>query len=65
MDKNEEIRLLKLLYNVIMDKTVQRRFDTTTTCDMRTGELSNKRLIDECEDYVVNRIKQLLQEGDK
>ena len=44
-----------------MDKTVQRRFDTTTTCDMSTGELSNKRLIDECEDYVVNKMKELLE----
>ena len=62
MDKKEELRMLKLLYNVIMDKTVQRRFDTTTTCDMTTGELSNKRLIDECEDYIVNKIKELLEE---
>lgn len=64
MDKKEELRLLKLLkllYNVIMDKTVQRRFETTTTCDMTTGKLSNKRLIDECEDYVVNKMKALLE----
>ena len=61
MDKNEELRLLKLLYNVIMDKTVQRRFETTITCNMRTGELSNKRVIDECEDYVVNKMKELLE----
>lgn len=62
MDKKEELRMLKLLYNVIMDKTVQRRFDTTITFDMTNGELSNKRLIDECEDYIVNKIKELLEE---
>lgn len=61
MDKKEELRLLKLLYNVIMDKTVQRRFETTTTCDIATGKLSNKRVIDECEDYVVNKMKELLE----
>lgn len=62
MDKKEELRMLKLLYNVIMDKTVQRRFETTTTCDMKTGELSNRRLIDECEDYIVNKMKELLED---
>lgn len=65
MDKKEEIRLLKLLYNIIKDKTVQRRFDSTITLNMENGKLSNKRVIDECEDYVVNKIKELLQEGDK
>lgn len=62
MEKQEELRILKLLYNVIMDKSVQRRFDTTTTCNMVTGEVSNKRLIDECEEYVVNRMKLLLED---
>ena len=60
MDKKEELKKLKLLYNVIQDKTVQRRFDTTITVNMDTGEVSNKRLIDECEDYVVDRIKELV-----
>ena len=62
MNQQEELRVLKLLYNVIMDKTVQKRFDTTTTCNMATGELSNKRLIDECEDYVVSKIKNILED---
>ena len=62
MDKKEELRMINLLYQVIMDKSVQRRFDTTTTCNMETGELSNKRLIDECEDYLVAKAKQLYEE---
>lgn len=61
MDKKEELRKLKLLYNVIMDKTVQRRFETTTTVDMSTGEMSKKRMIDECEDYLVDKIKELVE----
>ena len=60
MDKEEELRKLKFLYNVVMDKTVQKRFDTTVIVNKNTGEISNKRLIDECEDYIVDRIKELV-----
>ena len=59
MTKKEEIGKLKLLYNVIVDDTVQRRFDTTRTINMQTGELSNKRLIDECEEYIIEKLKEL------
>ncbi len=63
MTKKEEIGKLRLLYNVIADDTVQRRFDTTRTIDMQTGELSNKRLIDECEDYIIEKLKELTGEN--
>lgn len=62
VDKKEELRMIKLLYQIVMDKTVQKRFDTTTTCNMETGELSCKRLIDECEDYLVKKATQLYNE---
>lgn len=63
MTKKEEIGKLKLLYNVIVDDTVQRKFDTTRTIDMQTGKLSNKRLIDECEDYIIEKLKELTGEN--
>lgn len=65
MDKKEEIRMLHLLYQIIMDKSVQRRFDTAMICNMKTGELSNKRLLDECEEYLTKKLKQLLDEINK
>ena len=65
VDKKEELRMVNLLYQVIMDKTVQRRFDTTTICNMATGEIGKKRLIDECEDYLVEKAKQLYDEIQK
>ena len=57
MTKQEEIRKLKLLYNVISDETVQDRFFTTTTVNRETGEMSQIRLIDECEDYIITKLK--------
>lgn len=62
MDKQEELRMINLLYQVVMDKTVQRRFETATTCNMATGEVGTKRLIDECEDYLVEKAKRLYEE---
>lgn len=62
MDKREELRKIKLLYQVIMDKSVQKRFETTTTCNMKTGELSFKRVIDECEEYLVEKAQELYNE---
>ena len=62
MEKKEELRMINLLYQVIMDKSVQRRFDTATTCNMVTGEVGTKRLIDECEEYLVAKAKQLYKE---
>lgn len=63
MTKKEEIRKLKLLYNVIVDDIVQRRFDTTRTINKQTGELSSKRLIDECEEYIIEKLKELTGEN--
>lgn len=65
MDKKEELRMIKLLYQIVMDKTVQKRFDTTTTCNMETGELSCKRLIDECEDYLKQKAQEIVDELEK
>lgn len=65
VDKKEELRMINLLYQVIMDKSVQRRFDTATTCNMVTGEVGKKRLIDECEEYLVAKAKQLYEEINK
>lgn len=62
MEKQEELRMINLLYQVIMDKTVQRRFDTATTCNMKTGEVSNKRMIDQCEDYLKQKAQELVDE---
>ena len=63
MTKKEEIGKLRLLYNVIADDTVQRRFDTTRTINKHTGEISNKRLIDECENYIIEKLKELTGEN--
>jgi hypothetical protein len=65
VDKKEELRMIKLLYQVIMDESVQRRFDTTITCNMATGEIGKKRLIDECEEYLIEKAKQLYEQIDK
>ena len=62
MDKKEELKILQFLHQVIKDNTVQRRFETTVSCDMRTGKLNNKRVIDRCEDYIKYRIEELLKE---
>lgn len=62
MDKQDELDILNLLYQVIKDKTVQRRFETTVSCDMKTGKLNNTRVIDRCEDYIKYRIEELLKE---
>lgn len=65
-DKNkelkEELRMVKLLYNIIKDKRVQKRFETTLTVNMETGEVSDKRMIDECEDYLIKKAKELVDE---
>ena len=58
----EEIKMLNFLYQIIMDKSVQRRFDTAMICNMETGELSNKRLLDECEEYLTKKMEQLINE---
>lgn len=58
----EELRMVKLLYNIIKDKRVQKRFETTLTVNMETGEVSDKRMIDECEDYLIKKAKELLDE---
>ena len=65
VDKKEELRMINLLYQVIMDKSVQRRFDTTVTCNMNNGEVSNKRLIDQCEDYLKQKAQELVDEIQK
>ena len=65
VDKKEELRMINLLYQVVMDKSVQRRFATTTTCNMKTGELSNKRMIDECEDYLKQKAQEIVDELEK
>ena len=65
MDKQEELRMINLLYQVIMDESVQRRFDTAITYNMATGEIGKKRLIDECEEYLIAKAKQLYEEIDK
>lgn len=62
IDKMEELRIIKLLYNILKDKTVQRRFDTTITVDMQTGEVNEKRVLDECEVYLINKYKILAKE---
>lgn len=63
-DKNkklkEELRMVKLLYNIVKDKRVQKRFETTLTVNMETGEVSDKRMIDECEDYLIKKAKELV-----
>ena len=65
-DKNkklkEEVRMVKLLYNIVIDKRVQKRFETTLTVNMETGEVSDKRMIDECEDYLIKKAKELVDE---
>lgn len=58
----EELRMVKLLYNIIKDKRVQKRFETTLTVNMETGEVSDKRMIDECEDYLIKKAKELVDE---
>ncbi len=62
MDKQEELKILQLLYQIIKDKTVQRRFATTVTCNEKTGEVNYTRAIDRCEDYIKYRIEELLKE---
>ena len=58
----EELRMVKLLYNIVKDKRVQKRFETTLTVNMETGEVSDKRMIDECEDYLIKKAKELVDE---
>lgn len=65
VDKKEELRMINLLYQVIMDKSVQRRFATTVTCNMNNGEVSNKRLIDQCEDYLKQKAQELVDKIQK
>ena len=62
MDKKEELKMLQFLYQIIKDKTVQRRFDSTVSCDSKTGEVNYTRVIDRCEDYIKYRIEELLKE---
>ena len=38
MELEEEIRILKFLYQIIKDKTVQRRFETVVSCDLSTRQ---------------------------
>ncbi|MGN1327659.1 MAG: hypothetical protein ACI4VQ_06280 [Clostridia bacterium] len=66
-EKKEEIKMLNLLYQIIIDKSVQKRFDSAMTCNMKTGELSNKRLLDQCEEYLTKKMQKLIDEinGDK
>jgi len=66
MPIEEELEHLSLLYQIIKDKSVQRRFATTCTCDMKTGKLNQTRAIDRCEKYVTDKIKELAGKlGDK
>lgn len=65
VDKKEELSKINLLYQVIMDKSVQRRFATAVTCNMNNGEISNKRVIDQCEDYLKQKAQQLVDEINK
>ena len=65
VDKKEELRMIKLLYQIVMDKTVQRRFATAMTCNMRDGSLSEKRLIDQCEDFLKQKAQELVNELEK
>ena len=36
MELKEEIRILNFLYQIIKDKTVQRKFETAVSCNMET-----------------------------
>lgn len=62
MNKENEISILGLLLRIITDKSVQKRFATTTTCNMATGELHTERVIDRCEKYLIDRINTLSEE---
>ena len=62
MNKENELSILGLLLQIINDKSVQKRFATTTTCNMATGELHTERVIDRCEEYLINRINTLCGE---
>ena len=65
VDKKEELSMINLLYQIIMDKSVQRRFATAVTCNMNDGTVSNKRVIDQCEDYLKQKAQELVDELEK
>ena len=48
-----------------MDKSVQRRFATAVTCNMNNGEISNKGMIDQCEDYLKQKAQELVDKIQK
>ena len=62
MDKKEELRILNFIYQIIKDKTVQKRFETALPVNMKTGEKGEKRIIDTCEEYIANKMREIAEE---
>lgn len=59
MDKQEELNILWLLLKIIKDEAVQKRFKSSFTCNMETGEISKEHPIERCEKYLEYKISKL------